>query len=98
MTTDNPWMDEVEYKAYLEGERKLYAWCLETYGGFDKKTAIEEAEEFYHYESRDNQYRGLVFHDEAWHWAMMRIFGDMYWKSKPELEKPPTEYQAVSTH
>jgi hypothetical protein len=96
MKAKNPWQDEEAYGSYLERERELFAWCLETYGSFDKKTAREEAEKFYYYESSDDESRGLVFHDEAWHWAMLGIFGNAYWKSHPELEKPSADYRMMA--
>ncbi|WP_406673847.1 hypothetical protein WBK31_35620 [Nonomuraea sp. N2-4H] len=40
-------------------------------------------------------YRGLVFHDEAWHWAMLGIYGERYWVAHPELADPPPEYRAL---
>ena len=51
---------------------------------------------FYVYESKEDNYRTLVFHDEAWHWAMLKIFGDGYWRSKPELSSPCKGYEKES--
>jgi len=31
----NPWSDEEKYIAALDEERRLFAWCLATYGGMD---------------------------------------------------------------
>jgi hypothetical protein len=54
------------------------------------------AEQFYAYEAPGDPMRGLVFHDEAWHWAMLRLFGDRYWVARPDLERPSSEYRAES--
>ena len=91
--TDNPWLnDEESYLKYLNTERKLLAWCLEKHGNYSSGLARIESEKFYKYQTADDPSRGLLFHDEAWHWAMLRIFGDKYWQKHPELEKPSTEY------
>ena len=86
------WSEE-EYVAYLNGERELFAWCLKKYGSFSVESAREEALSFYEYEPASAPHRGLVFHDEAWHWAMLKIHGDLYWKKHPELESPSEEYE-----
>ncbi len=36
-----------------------------------------------------------MFHDESWHWAMLRLHGDLYWQHRPELLHPPTDYEVV---
>ena len=77
-------------------ERKLYSWCLVNYGNFTHKDAEKEALNFYKYESEENEYRGLVFHDESWHWAMIKIYGEKYWINKPELSSPSKEYDLES--
>jgi hypothetical protein len=51
--------------------------------------------ERYPYESSDEPNRGLIFHDEAWHWAMLRIYGDAYAGDHPELAQPSAEYRAL---
>ncbi len=90
--SDTVWTEE-EYNVYLEAERILFAWCLEKYGNYDSATARDEALLFYKYESKTIPHRGLVFHDEAWHWAMLKIFGENYWKKHPELESSSKEYE-----
>jgi hypothetical protein len=52
--------------------------------------------ERYPYEASDAPYRGLVFHDVAWHWAMLKIHQDPYWLAHPELASPPAEYNALN--
>jgi len=74
----------------------MYAWCLMKYGAIPPDQARTQAESFYEYEPATDQYRGLVFHDEAWHWAMIRIFGEGYWNHRPELSDPCKGYQAES--
>ena len=92
----SPW-DEKEYAEYLDHERHLFAWCLVVYGGISQPVARSQAEEFYRYESATTEpLRGLVFHDEAWHWAMLKIFGEQYWQARPELESPSADYRAES--
>lgn len=88
-----PW-SEAEYMSYLLSERRLYAWCLAHYGGLAKDEAESLANSFYEYESPDDPYRELVFHDEAWHWAMRKILGDGYWMKTPERASPSAEYRA----
>ncbi|MFB7369671.1 hypothetical protein ACFC0D_07530 [Streptomyces sp. NPDC056222] len=92
--TTSPWSeDEEEHVRILASERRGFAWVLHRYGGRTKAQAGAEAVEFYAYEPADKPYRGLVFHDEAWHWAMGRVFGDSYHRDRPELAAPPGEYK-----
>ena len=95
MTSDGttPWTEE-EYVSYLRSERRLYAWCLIRYGGKSKNEAASLAEAFYEYEEPGDPYRELVFHDEAWHWAMLKVLGEGYWMVNPGWETPNAEYRA----
>jgi len=93
MNSQNQAWKEEEYLKYLDTERRLYAWCLVRYGKYDEIKAKNEALEFYEYEGADEKVRGLVFHDQAWHWAMQKLHGDLYWKECPELESPSSEYE-----
>jgi hypothetical protein len=88
--------DETEYLEYLEHERHMLAWSLVRYSGLSLDVAAQEAMSFYSYESASDPHRGLVFHDQAWHWAMPRVHGEFYWKSDREREAPSAEYQAES--
>jgi hypothetical protein len=88
---NDEWNEE-EYASYLEHERHMYAWCLRTYGDFEANEADQKASSFYGDEPANALYRGLVFHNEAWHWAMLHIFGEAYWTSRPDLLDPPQEY------
>lgn len=88
------WAEE-EYRACLEGERRAYAWVMRTYGGRSEEDARVAALEWYPYEPPGTPYRGLVFHDEAWHWAMLELKGQYYWAHHPELAAPPAEYRAI---
>ena len=87
---------EDEYVNYLNMERNLYSWCLEHYGDFTHEEARKEALNFYIYQSEKEEFRGLVFHDEAWHWAMLKIYGENYWLTKPELSSPCENYERES--
>ncbi|GAB2995731.1 hypothetical protein GCM10023080_072510 [Streptomyces pseudoechinosporeus] len=86
---------EAEYCEYLQSERRGYAWVMRRHGGLTPAEAWAEALESYPYEPIDTPYRGLVFHDEAWHWAMLRIHGDRYTLERPELAEPSAEYRAL---
>lgn len=79
---------EEEYTHYLMAERRCYTWTLVNYGNYSLNRATKMAEEFYQLEPRDE----LVFHDQAWHWAMLKIFGSNYWIARPDLLTPPDEY------
>ena len=83
-----------EYAQYLLDERRRYAWVMRRHGGLDAIEAERAAVERYPFEASDAPFRGLVFHDEAWHWAMRDIYGDQYWISHPHLSEPSAEYGA----
>ncbi|MCZ2525952.1 hypothetical protein [Streptomyces sp. HB2AG] len=86
---------EAEYLEYLRSERRCYAWVMERHGGSTPEEAREAALEHYPYEPDGAPYRGLVFHDEAWHWAMLAIHGDRYAVEHPGPAQPPPEYGDV---
>jgi hypothetical protein len=88
-----PW-DESEYLESLNHDRHMFAWCLVTFGNVPEPIARSRAEAFYPYESAAAERRGLVLHDDAWHWAMLQILGEQYWWERPELEHPSADYQA----
>lgn len=79
---DSQWTEE-EYVEHLQVERRLFEWTLVRYGNYTLADAQQEAEAFYYYEPPTDKYRGLVFHEEAWHWAMLKIHGDNYWITHP---------------
>lgn len=86
-------MSEEEYLEYLIMERNLYAWCLVNYGNYEEYQAKEEALKFYPYEGKEKTHRWLIFHDKAWHWAMIKIYGHGYWHDRPKLLKPSPAYE-----
>ncbi|MFE2330056.1 hypothetical protein ACFXD5_40170 [Streptomyces sp. NPDC059385] len=86
---------EAEYVDCLEAERRGYAWVMRQHGGVPPEEAMEAALECYPYEPPDAPYRGLVFHDNSWHWAMRAIHGDRYAADHPELAHPSAEYLAL---
>ncbi|MFB4316980.1 hypothetical protein [Actinomadura sp. 21ATH] len=88
------WSEE-EYVACLRGERRRYAWVMRRYGGLTAGEAEAAALDMYPYEPDGAPSRGLVFHDEAWHWAMLTIHKGLYWVAHPELADPPEEYTAL---
>ena len=86
---------EPEYARHLATERRHFAWVLCRYGGLSDARAQAAALERYPYEPGDDPHRGLIFHDEAWHWAMLSIHGDAYVVDHPELVQPSAEYRAL---
>ena len=90
------WPDEDEYRRYLDNERWLFALALSDYGGISPEQAEREALERYPYEPPDTLYRGIIFHDLAWHRAMIRLHGHMYWVSRPELQRMPEAHRLES--
>ncbi len=91
----SPWCDdEPGYARALAHERHMFAWILRTYGGLAAPEAEAEALRAYPYEPASDPCRGFVFHDEAWHWAMLTIHGAMYWHRDRALETPTADYRA----
>jgi hypothetical protein len=79
------WPDEIEYREYLERERRLFAWCLVRFGGIDPETAGQKALERYPYEIPGTPYRGMIFHELSFDWAIDALFGKHYNVVRPEL-------------
>jgi hypothetical protein len=77
---------EDEYVKYLQGERRRFAWVMQRHGGFTAAEAEAAALAQYPYEASDAPFRGLVFHEEAWHWALLTIYQGRYWVEHPDLE------------
>ena len=87
---------EDDYLDYLRAERRRFAWVMEQHGGMSHAEAEATALERYPYEASDEPYRGLIFHEEAWHWAMRRIHHDRpYWTEHPELARPSSDYEEL---
>jgi hypothetical protein len=90
----SPWcQDEPGYVAYLANERALYAWCLVRHGAYTAEAATHEATQFYTYEPPEHPYRGLIFQSEAWHYAMVKLFGAKYWLTHSDFQGPSPEYR-----
>lgn len=86
---------EDEYVEYLHGERRGFAWAMQQNGGCTPAQAEAAALKRYPYEASDTPFRGFIFHDHSWHWAMLAIHGDFYWVEHPELLDPPPEYRVL---
>lgn len=96
MRASEPW-SEAEYTAHLRDERHLFAWCLIKYGAADPVEAQNTAEGRYPYEAANEPHRGLIFHDEAWHWAMLHLFGEGYWLAHPDFKSASQEYRVEAS-
>lgn len=90
-----PEWPEEEYEQCLRDERVAYAWVMREYGAMTAEEAVEAASQRYPYESAGTPYRGLIFHDEAWHWAMLALKGEQYWRRHPDLANPPAAYRSL---
>ena len=86
---------ETEYLEHLARERRMFAWVLRSYGSFSAADAHDAALARYPYEE-PRDLRGLIFHDEAWHWAMLHLHGEDYWLAHPQLGSPSREYRDAS--
>jgi len=84
-------IDEADYVRYLNHERQFFARALVEFGGYNAAQADREALERYPYEPA-NPDRGWIFHDSPWHWAMIRLHGNCFWASQPDLTQPPHDY------
>src|SRR5262249_26055428 len=51
----------------------MFAWCLITYPGLSHADARPASLSPLAYEPAIQPCRGIVFHDEAWHWAMLHL-------------------------
>jgi hypothetical protein len=91
---DDPWSVEDEYLENLAAERARFAWVMRVYGEMSAVEADASAERCYPYQA-PGPYRGLVFHDDAWHWAMLQLKGEGYCSRFPELVHPPQAYHAL---
>lgn len=96
MSGTNPWqaVAEREYLSYLESERHLFAWCLVEYDGMAWEAAQQQACDFYRYQQPGDALRGSLFQDSAWHWAMLHVVGEQYWKKRLELAHPSERFRA----
>src|SRR5438132_209916 len=95
---ESPLRYEQEYLDCLEHERDMFAWVLVNFGRVAAPEAEEDALRTYPYEPPSPAGRGLVFHDRAWHWAMLTLHGPGYWRANPELlaGSPPSMRRKTS--
>jgi hypothetical protein len=85
--------EEADYRQRLHVERHMYAWTLVHTAGVEEAGAATRAEERYKLLPASDRYREMIFHDEAWHIAMLDLHGNCYWHREPGLEKSPEAYQ-----
>jgi len=85
-------MTEEEYLSSLNEQRHMYEWCMKNVGGLSIIEVKLEADKLYYYEPPEEEHRWLVFHEDAWHWAMLKLNGEQYWVSNPELKSETKEY------
>jgi len=88
--------DEEEYAECLAGERRRFAWVMRRYGGLTPAQAESAAVKRYPYQARGVPFRGLIFHHQAWTWAMREIYGHFYGREHPDLVLPSAEYWALN--
>jgi len=86
-------MTEEEYLSSLREQRHMFAWCMVNIGELSIEDAKLASENFYVYEPPTDQNRWLVFHEDAWYWAMRKLKGDQYWESHPEFKDESNEYK-----
>lgn len=89
-------MTEKEYLLHLGAERYLFAWVLQHYGDISFEIAKTQACRQYPYEPKSDELRLLIFHDEAWHYAMLYLHGDCYWHTYLHYEQPSKEYEEMA--
>lgn len=90
------WPDEAEYVAYLEAERRMFAWCLLRLGSYSAEDADREVMVRYPYQPPEARCRGLVFHDLAWDWAVKHLYPGGPLTEPPELDQWREEYERES--
>ena len=88
--------EEAEYIIYLLHERRLYAWCLQKFGSVAVEEAYREAGELYKYHPFGIEARESIFEEEAWHWAMSKLYGNYYFETHPSLAHPNAAYRRES--
>ncbi|MFI9552094.1 hypothetical protein [Nonomuraea endophytica] len=90
-----PTWSEDDYAACLQDERRRFTWVMRQHGGLTLAAAEEAALQRYPYEADGMPHRGMIFHDEAWHWAMLKIYGGNYTIDHPELAMPSADYRTL---
>ncbi|HSH96323.1 MAG TPA: hypothetical protein VK968_19405 [Roseimicrobium sp.] len=82
---------DAEYVAILTQERHMYAWTLVTFGAFRTEDAESHALQHYPYDPV-GQNNPFLFHERAWHYAMIELHGSTFWTTKPEILHAPAAY------
>jgi len=88
--------EEAEYIIYLLHERRLFAWCLIHIGHMGIEQSYQEAGKIYRYYPIEEEDREDIFQEEAWHWAMVTLYGNHYAKNHPQFATPSFEYSQES--
>lgn len=61
-------------------------------GQVDVAEAYRKALAFYPYHALSEGEREAVFGEDAWHWAMVSLFGETFPEQRPDLYQAPEEY------
>ncbi|MCL6416272.1 hypothetical protein MIB92_11465 [Aestuariirhabdus sp. Z084] len=86
-------MKEEEYLSQLKQQRHMFEWCLLNIGVYSQDEIESASKRLFSYKPESDEYRWLVFHDDAWHWAMLEIKGEGYWREYPNLKDESLEYK-----
>lgn len=91
-------MKEEEYLNQLKQQRHMFEWCLLNVGEYSRDKIKSVSNRLFSYKPESDEYRWLVFHEDAWHWAMLEIKGEGYWCKYPNLKDPSLEYEQECEH
>ena len=86
-------MTEEDYLNQLQQQRHMFEWCLLNIGAYSRDEIASASDRLFSYKPESDEYRWLVFHEDAWHWAMLEIKGEGYWRRFPSLIDPSAEYE-----
>lgn len=79
------------FKVFCE----LLKECISTYGNTTIENAQQLVKDFHPLQQPINTTDDVVFfsHEHIYHWAMLALYGEMYWLAHPEYEKLPDSYE-----